>query len=250
MSAPHGRLEAMAEPTEIASRASMLLRAIAAGVPGAAQDYDTLLYPIVYAAVKQRGRLLASQAGRLTGTDGIPVPVVPACDMDWIANDVAVHALEHARATACRFDPARGDGVTWALRAATFSYVDVVRATYGSRRALTIVPTDDEQLTTAIDAAGGSPDPSVVVEQRAALDDALAALTDEQRFVVLATMHYGLSYAETARLLFGDAGQIRRVDRLRQSARRSLAEAERRWRADSGARHPPECEPPPATARA
>ena len=71
----------------------MLLRAVAAGVPGAAQDYDTLLYPFIYAVVKKRGRLLASQAARMTGTDGMPVPAVPASDLDLIANDVAVHAL-------------------------------------------------------------------------------------------------------------------------------------------------------------
>lgn len=238
----------MAEPVEIASRASMLLRAIAAGVPGAADDYDTLLYPLIYAAVKKRGRLLASQAARLTGTDAMPLPTVPVCDLDLIANDVAVQALERARATAQRFDPARGDGLMWAFRAASFSYVDVVRATYGTRRALVMVPTEDEQLTQAADGAGCAPDPAVVIEQRAALDAALATLTDAERFVVLATMHYGLSYAETAQLLFGDAGLARRVDRLRQSARRALAKADQQWRAKT-AESPPEHEPPVPGAR-
>ena len=101
--------------------------------------------------------------------------------------------------------------------------MDVVRATYGTRRALTIVPTDDEALAAAMDSVRSAPDPAIIVEQRAALDAAMAALTDEERFVVLATMHYGFSYAETAQLLWGDAGQVRRVDRIRQSARRSLA---------------------------
>jgi len=238
----------MAEPVEIASRASMLLRAIAAGVPGAAQDYDTLLYPLIYAVVKQRGRLLAGQAARLTGTDGMPVSIVPTGDLDMIANDVAVHALERARATAQRFDPARGDGLMWALRAASFSYVDVVRATYGTRRALVMVPTEDTQLIQAADRNGQAADPAEIVEQRAALDAALAALTDEERFVVLATIHHGLSYAETAQLLFGDAGLARRVDRLRQSARRALAKAEHEWRAETGG-SPAEHEPPLATTR-
>jgi DNA-directed RNA polymerase specialized sigma24 family protein len=233
------------EPAEIASRATLLLRAAAAGVPGAARDYDTLLYPLIYSAVKQRGRLLASRAARLTGTDGMPVPAVPACDVDWIANDVAVQALERARAAAHRFDPARGDGLMWALRAASFSYVDVVRATYGTRRGLAIVPTEDQQLIEAADGDSRAPDPAVVVEQRAALDAALAALTDQERFVVLATLHYGLSYAETAQQLFGDASLVRRVDRLRQSARQALAKAEQQWRAET-AENPAEPEPPQA----
>jgi DNA-directed RNA polymerase specialized sigma24 family protein len=225
--------ESVTEPVEIASRATLLLRAVAAGVPGAAQDYDTLLYPLIYSMVKQRGRLLASRAARLTGTDGIPVPAVPACDVDWIANDVAVQALERARAAAHRFDPARGDGLMWAMRAASFCYVDVVRATYGTRRGLAIVPTEDQHLIEAADSADRAPAPAVIVEQRAALDAALAALTDQERFIVLATVHYGLSYSETAQLLFDDAGQVRRVDRLRQSARQALAKAEQQWRAET-----------------
>ena len=112
-----------------------------------------------------------------------------------------------------------------------------------ARRALVMVPTQDEHLTEAADRKGGAPDPAVLVGQRAALDAALAALTDQERFVVLATMHYGLSYAETAQLLFGDARMVRRVDRLRQSARCALAKAEQRWREESAEGHPHELPP-------
>lgn len=222
---------AVTEPEEIASRASELLLAVAAGHPGAAREYDTLLYPMIFAAVKQRGRLLVTQAARTTGTDGISVPFVPDCDLEWVSNDVAVHALERARANAGRFDPARGDGATWALRQAAFSYVDVVRATYGTRRTMTVVPTEEQELDVALHRDRVGIDPATVVELRAALDAALATLPSQERFVVLATLHHGLTYAETAELLFGDATQVRRVDRLRQSARRRLAEAERSWRA-------------------
>jgi RNA polymerase sigma factor (sigma-70 family) len=218
------------EPAEIAARATALLLDVAAGVPGAAQDYDTLLYPIVLAMVKRRGRLLGVEAAQLTGTEGVSVPFVPHSDLAWVANDVAVHALERARTSAHRFNPDRGDGATWALRAAVFSYVDVVRTTYGARRGLVVVPTDDDELAEEIGRHQVGVDPAVVVEQRAALDAALAALSAHERFVVLATMHHGLSYAETAELLFGDPAQVRRVDRLRQSARRVLANAERAWR--------------------
>lgn len=223
-------LIAVTDPAEIGGRATALLLAVAAGVSGAAREYDTLLYPLVFAAVKQRGRVLAVEAARLTGTDALSVPSVPDSDLEWVANDVAVHALERARARAHRFDPARGDGATWALRAASFSYVDVVRATYGARRRMTVVPTQDDALASAIDQHQVASDPADLVEQRAALDAALAALTADERFVMLATTHYGMSYAETAQILFGDASHVRRVDRLRQSARRSLRAAEEAWR--------------------
>lgn len=218
-------------PEELATRATSLLVAVAEGRMGAAQEYDTLLYPVIFNAVKQRGRLLVRQAAQLTGTDGMSVPFVPDCDLEWVANDVAVHALDRARANAGKFDPTRGDGASWALRQAAFSYVDVVRSTYDARRAITMVPTTDEQLTTAANRLRVVDDPAVVVEQRAALDAALAALPVDERSVVLLTMYYGLTYAETAELVFRDASQVRRVDRLRQSARRRLAAAEQAWRA-------------------
>lgn len=229
MSVTQGKLLVMVEPAEIASRASMLLRAIAADVPGAAEDYDTLIYPLIYSLVRHRGRLLASQASRVTGTDSLPVPVVPSCDLEWIAHDVAVHALTRARATAKRFDQTRGDGLMWAVRAASFSYIDVVRETYGTRRLLKVVPTEREQLIEIAEGGVSAPDPALVVEQRHALDAALGALADDERRVVLATSHYGLSYAETAEFVFGESSQVGRVDRLLRSARRKLAEAERQW---------------------
>ncbi len=223
-------LNGVTESSEIAQRATTLLLAVATGAPDAATEYDTLLYPLVFAEVKRRGRLLVVEAAQLTGTDAMSVPYVPDSDVEWIANDVAVHALERARASARRFDPTRGDGATWALRAAAFSYVDTVRATYGARRRMTLVPTEDEELVRTIDQNRTAPDPADIVEQRAALDAALAALKPDERFVVLATMHYGLSYSETAQLLFGDPKQVRRVDRLRQSARLALRAAEKAWR--------------------
>ena len=222
----------MTSPNEFSARATQLLLAVAARRSGSAEAYDTLLYPVVFTAVKKRGRLLVRQAAQMTGTGGLPVPFVPDCDLEWVAHDVAVHALDRARATAARFDPARGDGATWALRQAAFSYVDVVRTSYGGRRAMTVVPTEDEQLAAAAHRTHAVADPAVLVEQRAALDAALASLPQAERFVVLATMHQGLTYAETAELLLGDANQVRRVDKLLQSARRRLTVAEQAWRAE------------------
>lgn len=121
------------------------------------------------------------------------------------------------------------DGLMWAIRAASFSYIDVVRETYGTRRFLKIVPTEPEQLNEIAEGSVTAPDPALVVEQRHALDAALGALADDERRVVLAVSHYGLSYAETAKLVLGEPGQVGRVDRLLRSARRKLAEAERKW---------------------
>lgn len=215
---------------ELAARATGLLLAVADGRDGAATAYDTLLYPLVLAAVRKRGRLLAAQAQRLTGTDGFAVPVVPDCDAEWVANDVTVLALERARAAAARFDPARGDGASWALRQAAFAYVDVVRGAYGTRRSMTVTPVEDGDLEAPLAREQAGISTEELVETKAALDHALAALPDLERRAVLFVRYYGLSYAETAELLFGDAGQTRRVDKALQSARRRLATAEAAWR--------------------
>lgn len=221
----------LTDANQFTRRATRLLLAVAEGADGSAREYDTLLYPLVLAMVKKRGRLLAVDAARLTGTDGMGVPLVPDCDREWVANDVTVHALERARAQAARFDPARGDGASWALRQASFSYVDVVRTAYGSRRSLTVLPQDIATLTELVDSSGMvSAGPEAVVEARAALDAALSALNYQERFVILATLHYGLSYAETAELLLADSTMTKRIDRLLQAARRKLAAAETTWR--------------------
>lgn len=218
----------------LAARGTELLLDVAAAVPGAAKKYDTLLYPVLYVLVKRRGRALASDAARAVGAGPLGVPAVPACDVESIANDVAVHALERARANANRFDPSRGDGASWAIRQASFSYVDVVRSTYGSRRAAAVIPVDDADLEAVSNRRSPGLDPGVVVEMRAALDAALGSLSPQERFVVLSTRHHGYTYVETAELLFGDPSQVRRVERLLRTAQGSLLQAQREWQRELG----------------
>lgn len=214
---------------ELAARASSLLLAVAAGDPQAATAYDTLMYPLVLAAVRKRGQLLVLNAQELTGTDGMHVPQVQACDTEWIANDVTVLALDRARARASQFDPARGDGATWALRQASFAYVDVVREAYGARRAMSIVPTEDEALHKQLDLATTVPTPERIVEARAALDAALAEMPELNRKVLILAVHHGSTYAEIAEMLFQDATATKKVDKILQTSRRMLRAAQARW---------------------
>lgn len=215
----------------MATRASALLLAVAAGRPGAATELATELYKVLFAAARKRARAVGGRVR--AGTDGIAIPPVPPADWDSVAHDVTVHALNRLVANARRFDPDRGDGLMWALRQVNLSYVDVVRDTYQLRRALRAVPTDDEQLIPVAEARRPGPDTAALVEARQQLDAALAALTLEERQVTLALSHYGYSYAETAQLVFGEAAATGRVDRVRRSAKRKLTLAEARWRASA-----------------
>lgn len=228
--------ERMRNTAELATRASALLLSAAAGCPDADAAYRTLLYPVIFAIARRKGGMLATSASRTLGTDGLPVPAVPAADRDIIAHDVATMALDRALAAAGRFDPERGDGVAWAIRQANFCHVDVTRSTYGTRRAIAIVPTDDEHLILLADADRQHADPADTVAQREAVRTALAALPYEQRAVTLLILHYGFSYAEAAAILFSDSKETAKVDRLLSTARRALAAAQALWEAGADTR--------------
>lgn len=208
----------------IARRATALLLAVAGGDANAAVLYEDLLARMLYEVASRRGHYLAVEAARRLNlpTAG---PLVRAADEDEVASVAVQLALKRARGSALRFDPARGDGASWALGALGPAYLDAARQVTRSRRAMTEVPLgDDVDLP-----AAASADPELVAETRDGLARALAELTADERFVVLARLHYGFTYAEIAERLFGDVEATKRVDRLLQAARVKLRAAEQRW---------------------
>jgi DNA-directed RNA polymerase specialized sigma24 family protein len=216
---------------DFAERATALLVRMASDPdPALASAYDELLFEPLYRVIRQRGTSLAMQAAKRIGPD-VTVPAVQPGDLDAIAIETTVSALERARSSAGRFVAERGDGASWALGAAGTAYIDVVRDFYGVRRKLQAVPVDPQSLTKVADTHRTAVSPEQVVETRAALEAALSRLTPEERYVVLARKQFGLSYAEIATYLFGQPDATRRVDNLWQSARRKLTAAERAWNA-------------------
>lgn len=111
----------------LAAHATALLRAHANGDASAGGAFDELVFPFLAAYVRRRADWLAADASRLVGQASVTVPTVPAGDLDAVASDVTVDALERARRTSARFDPDRGDALTWVVGAAALSWVDVVR---------------------------------------------------------------------------------------------------------------------------
>lgn len=206
----------------------LLLRLAQEHDPALARAYDELLFQDLYSIVRRRGLSLAMNAAEKS-IKGVWVPRVQPGDLDAISLDATVGALERARRTASRFDPDRGDGASWALGAAGFAYVDAVRDFYRVRRKGDTVSVDPAELAELTDQHGSGPTPEQITETRQALLHALSRLTDDERFVILAQAQYGMSYAEMAQYRFGGPLEVRKVDRLLQSARRKLAEAERSW---------------------
>ncbi|MFG2055058.1 sigma-70 family RNA polymerase sigma factor [Micromonospora sp. NPDC048930] len=214
----------------LAEEATRLLLAVAAGDPDAAKEYDELLFEHLVAHVVQRGGLLAANAARLVPTGQISLPFADAHDLEELAHDVAVHALERSRRTASRFDPTRGSGAAWAFQAAALSYVDVVRQRTGSRRRYQELPVETEDLIAACDAVNFEPGPAMRYEQQEALDRALRNLEPLERKVLLLQKQYGYSYAELAQMLLGDVAATKTIDKLLQSALKKVRKADKEYR--------------------
>ena len=210
----------------------LLLRLARERDPSLARAYDELLFRDLHDVIRRRGVSLAMQAAGSSDSD-VWVPRVQPADLEAIALDATVAALERARRTADRFDPARGDGASWALGAAGFAYIDVVRDFYQVRRKAQSVSVDPADLEGISSRHTASASPEYIVETRAQLLEALKLLTDVERYAVLARAQYGMSYAEIATYLYGDPLAVKKVDTLLQRSRRKLAEAERAWNEQS-----------------
>lgn len=217
MAAPHDPL---------AKRATELLLAVREGSSEAASDYDALLYDFLRHTAMRRGRFMAADAAaqlHIEGTSGN----IQRIDLEEVAEIAALNALRRARASALRFDPSKGDGATWALGALKFAYLDAQREVTGSRSTGHDVPMEDSVLHARM--AFDNADPAIQVAARDALERALRALTEDERFVLLAKVQQGMAYTEIAAYRFGDETKTKLVDRLLQSARQKLANAQAAW---------------------
>jgi DNA-directed RNA polymerase specialized sigma24 family protein len=208
----------------IAARATTLLNAIASGDTSAVQEYETLLFPILRDVALRRGQAMAGDVAAKLGLG--PSSDVRTADLEQVAAMAAQLALQRARASALRFDPDLGDGASWALGALGYAYVDAVRQIYGTRRVGQEIPSESDTIGERL--PEGS-DPLKEVEARDELRRVLATLDEDERYVVLAHLHYGFSYREIALYRFGNEGLIKKVDRLLQSARAKIRSANDAW---------------------
>lgn len=212
----------------IAGRATALLLAIKDGNADAVGLYDDLLFERLRATGLRRGRFMAASAAANFGGAAPGGDDLSSVDWDAVASDAATTALMRARASALRFDPERGDGVSWALGALGTAYLDVLRNATGARRSVRELPLSDMDVVDPLAGSLGG-DPQTVAEARDALRRALATLDDDERFVVVAALQYGMSHREIAAYRFGDPGQERRVGRVLERARHRLRGAHADW---------------------
>jgi DNA-directed RNA polymerase specialized sigma24 family protein len=218
----------MAAHDPLAKRGTHLLLAVAAGDTDAAREYDTLLFDFLRATARTRGRFMAADALSRAGAATVSsVSVPPGTDLDEVAVVAAEIALARAKASALRFDPERSDGASWALGNLGHAYRDALRDLSRTRRLLVEVPVDDTVLYAHAGAA--SDDPSMAAVEQDLLNRALALLNEDEQYVVVAQIHFGLTYREIALYRFGDEAATKKVDRVLQSAKRKLRDAQLEW---------------------
>lgn len=208
----------------VAQQATALLLAIAVEPDGpAGQAYDALCYPALLRFLRNRAGLAKWTATQQTGTGG-ELPFVVFADADEVAHDAVVLGLRRAKRAAERFDPAKGDGLSWALRQTVYAYREVVVERAGARRKLRVAPVDDARLEEIAEARAVS-DPADEVAAADLLDRCMAPLNPEEAQAVLLFERSGCSYQEIAMILFGSATATKRVDRLLQGARAKMRAA-------------------------
>lgn len=202
-------------------QALALLNAVAnAPTPTAVRAFDAYFYDLVRDYIRRRHRFLGSQVAAATGATNNPAPPLSADRLEEAVHITATIALSRARASAGRFDPAKGRAVMWVYRAAIYAYVEVAQ---------TFAEEQSELLTDAEARAvqarpSGRPldDPAELVASQDLVDDLFLALTDDERAAFILRTEYGFSYAEIAEVMLGTAGQTKRVDYLLQRARAKL----------------------------
>lgn len=187
------------------------------------RQFDALFFePVrVYLIVNQR--FLAERVARYLKVDGIVAPMIPAEQVNEIAHEATLIALRRVRENAARFDPDRGTPTMWVIGNAHWAWLDVVKAIAASNRVDYLPPAD------LVDEPDTNPTTEEHVLRKltdaAALADAASQVSEKEFAAIRLVVTDGYSYAEAAKLVFGDESMTKQIDGLLTRGKRKLAEA-------------------------
>lgn len=143
-----------------------------------------------------------------------------------MAHEATTIALRRVRQQAARFDPNLGTPTMWVIGAAEFAWVDVAKTIVSARRSEQLVFTAPDDL---LDIADPSPSTEEHVLRHVhdadALADAARYLSRTEFAAIRLVITAGYSYAEAARLIFGDGTKTKQVDGLLTRGKTKLAVA-------------------------
>jgi len=223
---------------ELNERGAELLVRLAAGPDGDCRPlFDGLYYPVVFRYLRLNHQTLAARVARYLKVDGVVAPEVLAEEVPEVAHEATLIALRRVREGASRFDPSRGTATGWVIGAAEFAWVEVAKTIVAARRSDDLIFVAPEDLLAVAD-----PSPTTEehvlrhVQDAEALADAARHLSGKEWAAVRLVVTAGYSYAEAAKVIFGDETMTKQVDGLLSRGKAKLAAAwEDRRRSPSGA---------------
>ena len=190
------------------------------------KQFDALFYEPVWRYLFANQAVLNARVARYLKADGLVAPDIQPGEVRDVTHDATLTALRRVREKAGRFDPDRGTPTMWVLGAAEWAWIDVCKAIATARRSDRLQFVAPEDLVDEPD-RNPSTEEHVLrhLQDAEALEDA-ARHVEEYEFAALRlVVSGGYSYAEAAKVIFGDERMTKRVDRLLTSGKRKLAEA-------------------------
>jgi DNA-directed RNA polymerase specialized sigma24 family protein len=190
------------------------------------RQFDALYYELVWRYLRANHAKLAARVARYLKADGVVGPGVLDEEVAEVAHDATLIALRRVRQGAARFDPAKGTATGWVIGAAEFAWVEVAKTVVSARRSGQHMFVAPEDLLAVAD-----PNPTTEehvlrhLENAEALADAARHLNENEWAAVRLVVTAGYSYAEAARVIFGDETKTKQVGGLLERGKAKLAEA-------------------------
>ena len=208
------------------NRQGMALLAELADSPGSEcwRRFDALFYEVVWQWIRAHHATMTARVARYLQVEGIGGADILPEEVDEVAHEATKLALQRVRKNASRFDPNRGTPIQWVIGAAAYAYVDEARKVVKARHIDKVVALEDIDEPPDL-----SPTPEERVlrrlEDTAALDEAASHLSEKEFAAIRLVITAGYSYAEVARMIFGNQTMTKQVDGLLTRAKTKLAQA-------------------------
>ncbi len=190
------------------------------------RQFDALFYELVWKYIRANHASLVARVARYRGVPWIGGAEILAEEVDEVAHEATKIALQRVRGNAARFDTIKGTPTQWVIGAAEYAYIEVAKAMVRDRRSPTLVFVAPEDLLREPDRTA-TPEEQVLrrLENVEALADAASHLSPNEFAAVRLVVTVGYSYAEAAKVIFGDERMTKQVDGLLTRGKRKLAGA-------------------------
>lgn len=190
------------------------------------RQFDALFYPTVWRYLRAKHAILGARVARYLKVDGVLAPEVLPEEFDEVAHEATKVALHRVRKNAARFDPQRGTPTMWVIGNSEWAWIDVAKTITAARRSDRLQFVSPEDL---VDEPDRNPTTEEHVlrhlEDAEALEDAARHVSEKEFAALRLVLTAGYSYAEAAKVIFGDETMTKQVDGLLTRGKRKLAEA-------------------------